>query len=479
MIKSVAVVLSAMLLLAGCANQSVVPSNSQALGAANALAGASGPRNAMGVPAISGLTGFDALRAMIAAQPPRSVAVCPEAARPGYARCFSHMRTDIGGPTHRMAAAPDYHAFYVSDCQQGLAVCYKPADLWKAYSLTSFVKSKGKGVTVGIVDFMDDPKAESDLGVYRKGFGLPACTTANGCFKKVGETGTSKLPAPNTDDAGETSLDVDMVSAICPLCHIVLVETNTSSFKDIDVAEVTAARLKATIISNSFGGPEGEGSDPAFATAGVLHVASAGDTGFDNCAGKSGCTGPNMPASFASVVAVGGTTMLPDTKFKRGFIEVTWNCYDDEYNYGDPGACSISTIFATGSGCSAKAAKPAWQHDGGCPRRTYNDVSAVADLVTGVYVYDSYAGGLTVFGGTSVASPIISAVYALAGNATKTHAGEELWEHRTAGLNDIVYGTNEIPGGATCPPAGKYVCFAQGGYDGPTGWGTPSGLSAF
>jgi hypothetical protein len=473
MIRSVAVALSAMLMLAACANQSIVPSNGQTFGAANAPNAASG---ATALSRLTGLTGLAALRAMVAAHPPKSREICPGPVKPGFARCFAILRTDIGGPAMAAGAVANSPDFYTTQCGSGIVVCYGPKDLWAAYKLPA--TTKGKGVVVGIVDFFDDPDAESDLAKYRAEFGLPACTTANKCFKKVGETGTAKLPAPNANDAGETSLDVDMVSAVCPLCHIVLVETSSASFKDIDVAEVTAARLGAKIISNSFGGPEQESSDAAFNTAGVLHIASAGDTGFDNCAGRGGCTGPNMPASFANVVAVGGTTLVPDTKLERGWGEYVWSCYDDEAS-GETGACNISTIFATGSGCSNKVPKPGWQHDPGCPRRTYNDVSAVADLLTGVVVYDTYANGFTVFGGTSVASPIIAATYALAGNAANTHAGLELWEHRTAGLNDILTGNNEVPGGATCPASGRYVCFAQSGYDGPTGWGTPSGISAF
>jgi hypothetical protein len=213
----------------------------------------------------------------------------------------------------------------------------------------------------------------------------------------------------------------------------------------------------------------------------VTVTASAGDNGFDTCASSYGCTGPQQPAAFASVIAVGGTTLRADTSVARGFTEKAWNCYTDA-----AGACQLSTIFATGSGCSARVAKPSWQTDHGCSKRSYNDVSAVADLVTGVVVYDSYYGGFTVYGGTSVASPIVAAAIALAGNAGRLHGAQEIWQSKGADFYDVITGQNVIPASAvtgggkfprTCPTAQAYICKAGAGFDGPTGWGTPDGTS--
>jgi hypothetical protein len=431
----------------------------------------------------SAMRGTDAItlfRERAALHPATYRAVCPWIPRPGEARCFALMRTDIGAASPHGYRGRYLAPEFLKECESGLFFCYEPKDLWSAYNLKKWTKH-GEGVRVGIVDFMDDPHAESDLATYRDKFHLGACTTANGCFRKVSQTGSATHLPPRTKDTGETSLDLQMVSAICPRCKIVLVETKTSKFRDIDVAEDEAVRQGAKIISNSFGGPQMERSDPAWSHHGIVQVASAGDWGYQNCASGEGCSGPNQPAAFSTVVAVGGTTLVPPgyVSGATGWFEAAWNCFDDESGFSDPRACDISTIFATGSGCSALTPKPAWQTDGGCTFRSYNDVAAVADLLTGVIVYDTNSGGWTVFGGTSVASPIISGVFALAGNGATRHSAKEIWDGRGAHLNNVVEGTDVIPGTETCPADQAYICNAGNGYNGPTGWGTPNGIDAF
>src|SRR6185312_10052206 len=238
---------------------------------------------------------------------------------------------------------------------------YFPADLQSAYKLPS--STAGAGQTVAIVDAFDDPAAESDLGVYRSQFGLPACTTANGCFRKVGQTGTTSLPRKNASWAEEISLDVDMVSATCPLCHILLVEANSNSFANLGAAVNTAARLGATAISNSYGGSDASDStNGAFYNhPGVAVTASSGDGGF----------GVEYPASSSFVVAVGGTSLRKAAGTTRGWTESAWS--------------------GAGSGCSAfnTAIPSAASFNTGCARRAVADVSAVADPNTGVAVFDS------------------------------------------------------------------------------------------
>src|SRR2546423_4261588 len=135
-----------------------------------------------------------------------------------------------------------------------------PGDLQSAYKLPS--GSGGAGQTVAISDAFDNPNAEADLAVYRSQFGLPPCTTANGCFRKVNQNGAaSPLPRSDTGWAGEIALDVDMVSAVCPSCKILLVESNqpdNSLFTAID----TAARLGAKFLSNRWGGGGCTNQDP-------------------------------------------------------------------------------------------------------------------------------------------------------------------------------------------------------------------------
>jgi subtilase family serine protease len=324
-------------------------------------------------------------------------------------------------------------------------VGYGPSALQAAYSLPS--SSAGSHQTVAIVDAYDDPQAEHDLGVYRAQFGQPACTTANGCFRKVDQTGGREYPEADGGWGQEISLDLDMVSAVCPSCHLLLVEADTASMANLGAAENTAARLGANAISNSYGGSDA--SDRSYGRyyhhSGVAVVASAGDNGY----------GVSYPASSKWVTAVGGTT-LRRSSAARGFSESAWS--------------------DTGSGCSGRNVTT-WQSQSvtGCPDRAVSDVSAVADPSTGVAVYDSYTfqdthGWLT-FGGTSASSPIIAATFALAGNTGDVTDGSYLWSHHS-GLHDITSGSN-----GSCEV--KQWCTARRGWDGPTGWGTPDGVAAF
>ena len=336
-----------------------------------------------------------------------------------------------------------------------------PSDIRSAYKLSTL---HGNGRTVAIVDAMDDPSAEADLAVYRSHFGLPPCTTANGCFRKVNQNGAAApLPAGDYGWAEEISLDLDMVSAACPDCHILFVEASSANLDPLGTAVNTAAARGAVAISNSYGAAEDStitGFDHYYNHPGVAVTASSGDSGF----------GVSWPASSRFVTAVGGTSLTKATN-ARGWTETAWS--------------------GAGSGCSAFEPKPSWQHDAGCAKRTVADVSAVADPNTGVAVYDTYnscghssfcdlllslglaqgADGYIQVGGTSASSPIIASVYALAGNTTSIAYGSFPYSH-TGALFDVTSGSNGSCGGS-------YLCTARPGYDGPTGLGTPNGSGAF
>jgi subtilase family serine protease len=327
---------------------------------------------------------------------------------------------------------------------------YGPSDLRSAYKLTA----TGSG-TVAIVDAYNDPNAASDLATYRSQYGLPSCTKANGCFKQVSQTGsTSSLPANNQDWSGEISLDIDMVSAICPGCHILLVEAKSPTTANLGTAVNEAVALGAKYVSNSYGGSEDStvtSADSKYYThPGVAITASSGDSDYD---------GGSFPATSPHVTAVGGTS-LSRASNTRGWTEKVWN--------------TTSYSEGTGSGCSSYFAKPAFQSGvtTGCSRRAEADVSAVADPYTGVAVYQTYGGsGWAVYGGTSAAAPIIASTYALAGTpGSSTYPNADPYAHRS-NLNDVTSGKN-----GTC---GAPLCTAGTGWDGPTGLGTPNGTAAF
>jgi subtilase family serine protease len=358
-------------------------------------------------------------------RPVRHVRVCAGPAEEGVARCHAHLVMNDSGQV--MAAVTPSG--------------FSPSDLRSAYKITG---TGASSTIIAIVDAFGYPNAERDLGTYRTQFGLPACTTANGCFKKVNQRGVQgSYPATNTGWSQETALDLDMASAMCPGCSLLLVEGDSATFQNLATAVNTAAAMGAHAISNSYGGGEAGSStfEPFYNYAGIAVTVSSGDGGF----------GVEFPASSPHVTAVGGTSLARSSN-SRGWSETAWS--------------------GAGSGCSTIYAKPTWQTDTGCARRTVADVSAVADPNTGVAVFgpaNSRSSAWLVFGGTSVAAPLIAGIYGV--NGTAVNHGNDPYRHLSS-LNDVTSGSNGSCGGT-------YLCTAVAGYDGPTGLGTPNGIAAF
>ena len=306
-----------------------------------------------------------------------------------------------------------------------------PSQLRDAYKITSTGSSS---TIVAIVDAFGYPNAESDLAMYRATFGLPPCTTASGCFRKVDQNGGTKFPAFDLGWAQESALDLDMASAICPGCRLLLVEASSATFGDLAAAVNTAARLGAHVISNSYGGSESGSTsvESAYDHAGIAITASSGDAGF----------GVEFPASSPHVTAVGGTSLRTASN-ARGWIETALNC----------------------GGCSAVYAKPSWQVDAFCTTRTVVDVAAVADPGVAVFGPTSRTqSAFLVLGGTSIGAPLIGGVYGVNGGAVSF--GSDPYAHPGALFDVTAVGTGPL-------------CTAGVGYDPPTGLGTPNGSSAF
>lgn len=310
---------------------------------------------------------------------------------------------------------------------------------------------------MAIVDAYGDSSAESDLGVFRSQYGLPPCTAGNGCFTKVDQAGGTSYPP---DDAGwgeETSLDLDAVSSACPKCNILLVEADDNSSVNLYAAVDEAVALGARFVSNSYGGSEYPSElqdDTNYKHPGVVVTASAGDSGY----------GTNYPSASQYVTAVGGTTLAKDMSVPRGWDETVW----DHSGNG------------TGSGCSPYEPQPSTQQDipqldALCQNRATADVSADADPASGLAVYDTLGqSGWLQIGGTSLASPLIASVYALAGLPVAGTYPNSYPYHdagQSADLFDVTSGSN-----GSC---GNVLCTAGPGWDGPTGLGTPDGVKAF
>ena len=348
----------------------------------------------------------------------------------GAVRCHAQIRTD--DKLNPLATSEP------SDSALG------PEKLRNAYGITT-----DGTATIAIVDAFGYSNAESDLAKYRTQFGLGDCKSDNGCFRKLNQAGqSSPLPPDNSSWSQEAALDLDMASAICPHCKLLLIQANSNSLDDLSKAVATAGQLGARAISNSYGAAESRWVAPyeqRYNIPGVAVTVSNGDAGY----------GVQFPASSPHVVAVGGTSLTPASN-SRGWSETVWS--------------------GTGSGCSAVFAKPSWQSDKGCGKRTVGDVAAVADPYTGVWVNwtapgttggscdPSAAGDCSwyVFGGTSVGAPIIAAAYAINGGPVNP---ADLYSHVTA-FNDVTVGSN-----GSCRRT-AYLCAAGVGYDGPTGNGS-------
>jgi hypothetical protein len=389
----------------------------------------------------------------VAALPGDERRVCPEPTRPGQLECQAVYQL-AGSQADARAFAPDVSA----------VPGYGPWALRNAYNVAHAAATRGRGQTVAVVDAYADPHAASDLAAYRRHFGLPPCPTASGCLRIINQNGKSRpLPRANTGWAVEESLDLDMVSATCPLCRLVLVESNAPTNASLGRAELAAVGTGARFVSNSWSGTEARGQwvyNHFFNHPGDAIVFAAGDAGY----------GTVYPADLQFVTAVGGTTLRHRRSGGRAWTETAWGS-------ADPAATG-----GTGSGCSPYTAKPSWQRKpvdiapGGCPNRTENDVSAVANPATGVAVYDTYNthGSWAQLGGTSAAAPIITGIYALAGTpAPRTYPASYAYQHPSH-IFDVTSGVNGV-----CPATSAYLCHARVGYDGPTGLGTPDGTYEF
>jgi hypothetical protein len=350
-----------------------------------------------------------------------------------------------------------------------------PTDLQAAYGLASDSSSAGTGETVAIVDAFYDPNVQSDLAAYRLNFNLPACDTSTGagCLNVFNQSGgnladgaTPPQQSPSDDSwVSETSLDVQMVSAICPNCTIDLVEANSDELADLTKSVDTAVSLGAKFVSNSWSGADYPGEsayDSYFNHPGVAITAASGDYGY----------AAGYPASSQFVTSVGGTYLNEDTS-DDDWTSTVWN---------DNGSQNTDDIAgATASGCSAGEPQPSWGIDATdstasiqCANRTENDVSAVADAPSGVDIYDSVdCGGFCDAYGTSVATPIIASIYALAGTPKPNTYPASYIHQSAADLTKVTSGSD-----GTCESGRAYLCNASkslgSGYNGPAGFGTPN-----
>jgi len=369
------------------------------------------------------------------AQPAFSMSVPPGE----VASCSTHSAKTLGclarvkvGPGGKLAA-------------QAAPAGYSPAQLRAAYNVPA-----GSSARVAVVTAYGDPTAKADLDTYSRTFGLPVlpnCASAaqTGCFEKTDQHGGQKLPKTNAGWAMETALDVESIHGMCPGCRIELVEASSASQANLVTAVDQAVASGAHVISMSWGGSESTtetSNDQHFAAPATIFIASSGDSGY----------GTSWPAASSKVVAVGGTTLM----------------------LGAAGRVSETAWSGSGSGCSKYEAKPSWQHDQACARRSVGDIAADADPATGAAIYsgtNSSGAGWYTIGGTSLAAPLIAGMIGVGGGPSLSNVMPRLYA--SGGTNRLF----DIQSGTT-GKCSTYLCKAGAGYDGPTGLGTLNGLGA-
>lgn len=452
------------------------------------------------------------------------VPVCAPA-KSGYATCFAERRVLVKKGTLGAEAFVSGDGLSTGLVRSGPRTTIGPAggltpgDLATAYGFNP--KATGSNQTVAVVEAFNDPTIDADLQTFDSEYGLSACSESDGCLKVVNQKGqtTGLPPDDKTGWSVEESLDVETVHSVCESCKILVVEATSDSNANLGAAVDWAATAgKATEISNSYGGPETTQAESDYNHPGVVITAASGDDGydaFDQLGGAGKVDAPNTPAAFPTVVAVGGTSLyLSQSGLRQS--ETVWN------DNGVKGAFELAIgqpLGAGGGGCSRRFTAESWQlkvadwSSTGCgTHRLVADVAADADPLTGFDIYHSYACGTScsptgweTVGGTSVASPIIAALFALAGGAHGVrYPAATLYSHLGdhSDLYNVTAGGNGFcdgEGAAACGDwnlegagvldcdytatgtlaVGDRACDALPGYNGPTGVGAPRGLGAF
>lgn len=390
----------------------------------------------------------------IAASPAQAATVACPAASPGQLTCAVLDSIPSSAAPGVQASAP---------------AGYSPAQLQDAYGLQA--ANEGMRQTVAVIEAGGDPNAAADLAVYRTQYGLPACTSSDGCLTTINQTGGTTLPPPDTGYTQQIPTDLEMVSAVCPNCHLLLVEANDNAITDLGQAVDEAVSQGARIVDFSYYGPEDPGEatqwDPYFNHPGVAITAAAGNSGYTG--------GPlNYPAASPYVTSVGGTVLNP-----AGATGCTTS------QAGARGWCETAWSQAT-SGCSQYEPKPSWQGATGCTGRADNDLAGVASSTGSpsapVAVYDSYnTTGWIETGETGVAAPVIAGIYADAGTpGTSDNPASYPYQHPGGGYVNpgTAYpyfdGLNDITSGSTGTCSVTDLCTSAAGWDGPAGLGSPA-----
>lgn len=367
--------------------------------------------------------------------------------------------------------------------------CYTPAQLRAAYAVQSLTDSgmTGKGQTVVLIESFGSPTAQRDINVFDQEFGLPAIS-----LQVIAPLGTVPFDPNNHDMVGwaeETELDTQVVHALAPDANIVILTSPVSETEGtiglpefLKLEQYAAQHHLGNVVSQSWGASEATLADSAgqqliqqFASFyqqettkdGITFVAASGDNGAIDFTDLNATTYATtrtvgFPADVPWVTVAGGTML-----YKNGssFNEVAWPdsgggvskfFAEPDYQKSLPGV--DQTLFAGHRGIPDVAA----------------DAAGVGSGDTGLAVYLN--GGWTMSSGTSTASPIWAANFAIADQMAGHPLGfvnPGLYKLAQAStysqdFRDITQGDNSC-----CPPNPVRGFSAGPGWDAVTGLGAP------
>ncbi len=318
---------------------------------------------------------------------------------------------------------------------------YSPSEVRSAYGLKALYKAgwTGKGQTIVIVDAFGSPTIRQDANTFSTLYGLPRLTTSNFQIIRVG-VATGCTPADGCNPASwvdEVTLDVEWAHAVAPEANILLIATKDNTFTNLDLGVFLAASNQlGSVISNSYGAPEilipaselkvQNSNNKLAASLGSSAQYSTGDDGDFGPASGGAFTSASAPATSPFATAVGGTSMFLNSAKTAIKLQTGWGNNETRIADVTPNPpvippLSLGFVFGAGGGASGFFGKPAYQSSLPGSKRQTPDIGYLADPFTGVelIVTDKTAGGqvVGVIGGTSLACPMFSALWAIANQA--------------------------------------------------------------
>jgi subtilase family serine protease len=347
---------------------------------------------------------------------------------------------------------------------------YTPPAIQTAYNLSGLYAEgyDGAGQTIGIIDWCGSLTIQRDANAFSQAFGLPPLTSSNFAITYIPTISTCQAA-----DQVEINLDVEWSHSIAPGANINLIVPPSASFQDVNEAEYTAVNYGlANVISGSYGSVESETPASELANENLIsQIAAAEGISTNFSSGDSGdFSVDGIPATVSApadspwATAVGGTTLALNSS-NAILWQAGWG--NNETLLAEEGTVFVPPLsfgFIGGSGggpsncatqdskgnCIAGFPKPSFQKGLPGSTRQLPDVSWLADPYTGAAIVITVPDQVPaqvwqVWGGTSLACPMFSALWAIANQEAGAPLGDAapyLYSMPAGTIDDIVPATS-------------------------------------